>query len=172
MNDPALSPSGPAPGTGKTGKSGFALSLKGRALRLLSGREHSRAELERKLAAHEEVPGQLAAVLDELQAKDFISQTRVIESVINRRQAKMGASRITGELQRKGLDAEKVAEAMDGLRATELERAREVWRKKFDSKTDAGTSPADKAKQMRFLAARGFGADAIRRVVSGRQDDE
>ncbi|MFN5349657.1 MAG: recombination regulator RecX [Polaromonas sp.] len=172
MNDPALSPSGPAPGTGKTGKSGFALSLKGRALRLLSGREHSRAELERKLAAHEEVPGQLAAVLDELQAKDFISQTRVIESVINRRQAKMGASRIKGELQRKGLDAEKVAEAMDGLKATELERAREVWRKKFDSKTDAGTSPADKAKQMRFLAARGFGADAIRRVVSGRQDDE
>ena len=172
MNDPTLSPSGPAPGTGKTGKSGFALSLKGRALRLLSGREHSRAELERKLAAHEEVPGQLAAVLDELQAKDFISQTRVIESVINRRQAKMGASRITGELQRKGLDADKVAQAMDGLRATELERAREVWRKKFDSKTDAGTSPADKAKQMRFLAARGFGADAIRRVVSGRQDDE
>ena len=172
MNDPAPSPSGPAPGSGKSSKSGFTLSLKGRALRLLSGREQSRAELERKLAAHEEVPGQLAAVLDELEAKDFISQTRVLESVINRRQAKLGASRIKGELQRKGLDADKVAEAMDGLRATELERAREVWRKKFDSKTDAGSTPADKAKQMRFLAARGFGADAIRRVVSGRQDDE
>ena len=155
----------------KSGKSGFALSLKGRALRLLSGREQSRAELERKLGSHEEEPGQLAAVLDELEAKDFISPTRVIESVINRRQAKMGASRIKGELQRKGLDAGIVAEAMDGLKATELERAREVWRKKFDSKTDAGTSPADKAKQMRFLAARGFGSDAIRRVVSGRGED-
>ena len=154
-----------------SGKSGFALSLKGRALRLLSGREQSRVELERKLAAHEEVPGQLAAVLDDLEARDFISQTRVVESVINRRQAKLGASRIKGELQRKGLDAHKVAEAMDGLKATELDRAREVWRKKFDSKTDAGNSPADKAKQMRLLAARGFGADAIRRVVSGRQDD-
>ena len=154
-----------------SGKSGFALSLKGRALRLLSGREQSRVELERKMAAHEEVPGQLAAVLDDLEARDFISQTRVVESVINRRQAKLGASRIKGELQRKGLDAHKVAEAMDGLKATELDRAREVWRKKFDSKTDAGNSPADKAKQMRFLAARGFGADAIRRVVSGRQDD-
>ena len=154
-----------------SGKSGFALSLKGRALRLLSGREQSRVELERKLAAHEEVPGQLAAMLDDLEARDFISQTRVVESVINRRQAKLGASRIKGELQRKGLDADKVAEAMDGLKATELDRAREVWRKKFDSKTDAGNSPADKAKQMRFLAARGFGADAIRRVVSGRQDD-
>jgi len=169
VNDPAPPPSGPASGSGK---SGFALSLKGRALRLLSAREQSRAELERRLAPHEEVPGQLATVLDELEAKDFISQTRVLESVINRRQAKLGASRIKGELQRKGLDADKVAEAMDGLRATELERAREVWRRKFDSKTDVGTSPADKAKQMRFLAARGFGADAIRRVVSGRQDDE
>ncbi|MGB4116808.1 MAG: recombination regulator RecX [Polaromonas sp.] len=155
----------------KSGKSGFALSLKGRALRLLSTREQSRAELERKLGSHEEEPGQLAAVLDELEAKDFISPTRVIESVINRRQAKMGASRIKGELQRKGLDVGMVAEAMDGLKATELERAREVWRKKFDSKTDAGTSPADRAKQMRFLAARGFGADAIRRVVSGRGDE-
>jgi regulatory protein len=157
---------------GKSGKSGFALSLKGRALRLLSGREQSRAELERKLGSHEEEPGQLAAVLDELEAKDFISPTRVIESVINRRQAKMGASRIKGELQRKGLDVDLVTEAMDGLKATEVERAREVWRKKFDSKTDAGTTPAERAKQMRFLAARGFGADAIRRVVSGRGDDD
>ena len=162
----------PSPsGSAKSGKSGFALSLKGRALRLLSGREQSRAELERKLGSHEEEPGQLAAVLDELEAKDFISPTRVIESVINRRQAKMGASRIKGELQRKGLDADKVAEAISGLKATELDRAREVWRKKFDNKTDAGSTPADKAKQMRFLAARGFGSDAIRRVVSGRGDD-
>ena len=152
-------------------KSGFAISLKGRALRLLAAREQSRSELEKKLKAHEEAPGQIAQVLDELQAKDFISEERVIESVINRRQAKLGTSRIKRELQFKGLDADKVAQAMDGLKATELERAREVWRKKFDSKTDAGTTPTDKAKQMRFLAARGFGADTIRRVVSGRGDD-
>ena len=152
-------------------RAGLGPSLKGRALRLLATREHSRVELERRLKAHEETPGQLAAVLDELEAKDFISPTRVIESVINRRQARLGASRIKRELQGKGLDADTVAEAMDGLRATELERAREVWRKKFDSKTDAATSPADKAKQMRFLAARGFGSDVIRRVIAGHEDD-
>ena len=84
----------------------------------------------------------------------------------------MGGSRIKRELQDKGLDAGIVAEAIDGLKTTELARAREVWRKKFDSKTDTGTSPADKAKQMRFLAARGFGADAIRRVLSGREVEE
>ena len=152
-------------------KSGFALSLKGRALRLLAAREQSRSELEKKLKPFEETPGQIAQVLDELQAKDFISEARVIESVINRRQAKMGGSRIKRELQNKGLDADKVADAMNSLKSTELERAKEVWRKKFDSKTDPDTSPAAKAKQMRFLAARGFGADAIRRVVSGREGE-
>ena len=151
---------------------GFGLSLKGRALRYLAAREHSRAELERKLAGHAESPEQLAKVLDELQAKDFISEARVIESVLNRRQAKLGAARIKYELQGKGLAPEAVLHALEGLKATELERAREVWRKKFDSKTDADSSPAEKAKQMRFLAARGFGADAIRRVVSHTQDED
>ena len=156
-------------------RTGLAISLKGRALRLLTGREHSRAELERKLALHAESPEQLAQVLDELQAKDFISEARVVASVINRKQAKLGASRIKRELQGKGIDADVVANAMGELKATELQRAREVWRKKFDSKTDAPSmadiSPAERAKQMRFLAARGFGADVIRRVVAGRDDE-
>ena len=38
----------------KVGSTGFTISLKGRALRLLSGREYARAELERKLAPFEE----------------------------------------------------------------------------------------------------------------------
>ena len=80
------------------------LSLKGRALRLLSGREHSRLELERKLKNFEEEPGELARVLDELQAKGFISEARVIESIVHRRAAKLGTARIKQELQGKGLD--------------------------------------------------------------------
>jgi regulatory protein len=107
-------------------------------------------------------------VLDELQAKDFISEPRVIESVINRRASRFGAARIRHELQGKGLQAEAVAAAVQSLKATEVERAREVWRKKF------GTTAADAAergKQMRFLAARGFGSDAISRVVSGADED-
>lgn len=149
-------------------RAGFGLSLKGRALRLLSGREHSRTELERKLKAHEETPGQLAQVLDDLQAKDFISEARVVESVINRRAARFGASRIKYELLNKGLGAEAVAEAVNSLKASELDRAREIWRKKFD-----GPAPdaAGRAKQMRFLATRGFGGDVIRRVVMHTDTD-
>ena len=142
-------------------------SLKGRALRLLSGREHSRTELERKLGSFEEEPGELSRVLDELQAKGFINEERVIESVLHRRSAKLGTARIKQELQGKGLDPEAVTEALAGLRATEQTRALEVWRKKF------GAPPVDAqaaAKQMRFLASRGFGGDVIRRVVAGAQD--
>lgn len=145
-----------------------APSLKGRALRLLSTREHSRAELVRKLAAFEEEEGTLAKALDELQAKGFISETRVIESVLHRRAAKMGSARIRQELQGKGLDPEAVSEALARLQGTEHERAQAVWRKKF------GSPPADAketARQMRFLASRGFGGDVIRRVVGGAEDD-
>lgn len=139
------------------------LSLKGRALRLLAGREHSRAELERKLTAHEEEPGELARILDELQAKGFISQARVIESVIHRRAERFGAARIRQELAGKGLDAEAVAEAMEGLKTTELERAREVWARKFGGEVVA--DPKERARQMRFLLARGFSAEVVRKVV-------
>jgi regulatory protein len=151
----------------KPARAGFGLSLKGRALRYLAAREHSRAELERKLAPHEETPGQLAQVLDDLEAKDFISEARVVESVINRRAARFGAARIKHELLNKGLGAERVAGAIASLKGSEVERAREIWRKKFEGSVP---DPAARAKQMRFLAARGFGGDVIRRVVS--QDDE
>ena len=157
--------------SGTASRTGFTISLKGRALRLLSGREYSRAELERKLAAFEEVPGELAKALDELQAKDFINEQRVVDSVLHRRSAKLGTARIKQELQSKGLDAGAVLDAVDLLKSTEVERAREVWRKKFGKSAEealpARISAAERGKQMRFLMSRGFGSDAIRRVISG-----
>ena len=147
---------------------GFQPSLEGRALRLLSQREHSRQELERKLKAFEETPGELAQALDFLQAKGFINEQRVVESVVNRRSSKLGASRVRQELQAKGLPAEAIAEAVQDLRSTELERAREVWRKKF------GQAPVDqaaRAKQIRFLVSRGFASDVVQRVVAGAEDE-
>ena len=149
-------------------RAGSGLSLKGRALRLLAAREHSRCELERKLKPHEETPGQLAQVLDELQGKDFIREARVIESVINRRAGRFGASRIKYELLNKGLGAEAVAAAVENLKRSEFDRARDIWRKKFEGSAE---DAAERARQMRFLAARGFGGDVIRRVVSQAEDD-
>lgn len=150
-------------------------SLKGRALRLLSRREHSRAELERKLAEHEETPGQLRQALDELQARGFIDEGRVVESVLHRRAPRLGASRLKQELLAKGIAGDRVAAALAELRGTELQRARTVWQRRF------GQPPADaaeRARQLRFLLARGFDAatacrvvDAQRRPGGGAADD-
>ncbi len=148
-------------------KPAFEPSLKGRALRLLSQREHSRQELERKLAGHETEPGQLAKALDELQARGFISEARVIESVIHRRAGKLGTSRVRQELAAKGLSGEAVAQALEGLRETELARAREVWTRKFG---EPARDPKEKARQIRFLVSRGFAAEVVRRVVQGADD--
>ena len=157
-------------------------SLKGRALRLLSGREHSRHELERRLAQFEEAPGELAKILDELQGKGFISEERVVESVVNRRSAKLGAARIRQELQAMGLDRVLVTEAVAGLQSTEIARARLLWEKKFANKVggaDDPVEPVDRAaiasargKQIRYLASRGFSGDTIRRVLTGTIDEE
>jgi len=147
--------------------SGPKLSLTGRALRLLSGREHSRAELQRKLAPHEETPGELAAVLDKLAAKDLQSDQRAIDSLVHRRSAKLGTQRLRQEMQSKGMDPQAVAQAVALLRTSEQARALEVWRKKFGS---PAATPAEGAKQVRFLAGRGFSGEAIARVVSGAFD--
>jgi len=146
------------------------ISLKGRALRLLAGREHSRAELQRKLGPHETEPGELNKALDELESKGFINEQRVLESVVHRRSARLGAARVRQELQAKGLDPQAVAEAVAGLQGSEEARAREVWRKKFG---EAPRDAAEHGKQMRFLLTRGFGAEVVRRVVRGTdsQDD-
>ena len=142
-------------------------SLKGRALRLLSQRDHSRKELEQKLKPHEETPGELAEALDFLAAKDFINEKRVAESVVNRRSTKLGAARVRQELMAKGLPADDIADAMQTMRGTEFERALVVWRKKF------GTPPSDaseRGKQVRFLVSRGFAPDVVRRIVSGADE--
>ncbi len=142
-------------------------SLKGRALRLLSQREHSRKELEQKLKPHEETPGELTGALDFLAAKDFINEKRVVESVVNRRSTKLGAARVRQELMAKGLPADAIAEAVQTMRGTEFERALVVWRKKF------GAPPSDaseRGKQVRFLVSRGFAPDVVRRIVSGADE--
>ncbi len=145
-----------------------APSLKGRALRLLSQREHSRPELERKLKPYEEEPGTLAAALDALQAKDFISESRVVQSVVNQRAPRMGAMRVRQELQKKGIATEAINEAVASLQDTELARARDVWGRRFDA---LPLDVKERGKQMRFLMARGFGGGVVAKVLKGTVDE-
>lgn len=144
------------------------LSLKGRALKYLAAREHSRAELLRKLAPHAEEPAEVERVLDELETRGLLSAERFVESLLHRRAARFGTARLRQELQQHKLPADAVAQAVEALRGTELERARAVWQRRFGGEPAADA--AERARQMRFLTARGFSSEVIRRVVRGGDD--
>jgi regulatory protein len=138
------------------------MSLKARALKYLSAREHSRLELTRKLSRYAQESDDVEALLDWLEAAKFLSQTRFSESIVNRRAARFGNSRIMSELQSHGIDADALNEIKASLSQDEVARAREVWRKKFG---DPPADSAERAKQMRFLQQRGFSLDAIRAAM-------
>ncbi len=145
------------------------LSLKGRALRFLSMREHSRLELGRKLSRYAEEGDDIEALLDFLEKNNWLSQERFSESLVHRRSARFGNSRIMAELQSHGLDGEALKEVKSGLAETEMARARELWQRRFGT---VATDPAERNKQMRFLMQRGFSQRAVFTALKGEPEEE
>lgn len=145
-----------------------ARSLKGRALGYLSRREYSRSELARKLAPYVEEGDDPEALLDALERENWLSDARFTESLVHRRASRLGTARILGELKRHAVDGELVESVTGQLRETEFSRAQAVWRKKFGSLPG---SPAERAKQARFLASRGFSSGTIVKILKGGEDD-
>lgn len=150
-------------------------SLKARALQWLAQREHSRGEMQRKLLPHaralaaqgEADAGDTAdpmvrvvEVLDWLEANRYLSQQRFVESRIHVRAARHGNLRIQQELAQHGIALD--AEASQSLKASEIDRAREVWSRKFDA---PAADAAGRARQARFLTGRGFSAETVRCVL-------
>jgi len=146
-------------------RKGHAPTLKGRALRLLARREHSRAELARKLSAHAEDPAAVERVLDELEARGWLSERRVVEQMVYARRARFGARRIERDLLAKGVSEDAIAEALPELRSGELQAAREVWRRKFGGRLPRNAS--ERGRQARFLQGRGFGMEVIIKIIKG-----
>ena len=145
-----------------------APSVKARAVSLLAQREYSRQELTDKLTAAQASPEEVEQALAQLEAKGLVDDARVVETLVNRRSGKLGASRLRQELQAKGVSPELVAETMASLKGSELARAQAVWQKKFGQL--AATS-AERNKQARFLASRGFSGEVVRQVVAGITQD-
>lgn len=139
-------------------------SLKARALRYLSQREHSRTELARKLSRHAGEGDDVDALLDFLQKNNWLSDERFSESLIHRRSARYGNSRILAELQQNGVAGEALEQARGTLARDESARACEVWRRKFG---EVATDPAGRARQARFLLQRGFSQRAVRDALKG-----
>ncbi|MBJ7313978.1 recombination regulator RecX [Rugamonas sp. CCM 8940] len=144
------------------------LSLKGRALRYLSMREHSRLELARKLSRYAEEGDDVEALLDFLEKNNWLSTERFSESLVHRREARFGNSRILAELQSHGVGGEALKELKAGLVEGEAARACEVWRRKFGT---VAADPQERNKQMRFLMQRGFSQRAVHAALRGIDPD-
>ncbi|KWI36843.1 recombinase RecX [Burkholderia ubonensis] len=151
-----------AEGARKPSSSKPARSLKGRALGYLSRREYSRAELARKLAPYAGEDESVEPVLDALEQEGWLSDARFAESLVHRRASRVGAARIVNELKRHAVGDTLVEEVGAQLRETEWARAQAVWRKKFGALPQ---TPAERAKQARFLAARGFSSATIVKLL-------
>lgn len=162
-------------------------SLKAKAVAYLAQREHSRIELRRKLLAWiarraraaaasplagdapAPLPGEaeVDALLDALARQGVLSAERFVETRVHARAARFGTLRIRHELAHHGLELD--PEQARALAASEFSRASAVWTRRYGSPAQ---DAAERARQMRFLAARGFSADVVRRVVGGEAPED
>lgn len=148
----------------ETGEAPGLADLRERALRLLARREHSRAELARKLGQAGFATDDITPLLDEFEQKSWLSDRRFAESWVADHRSRAGSVKLAYELRQHGVTDDIIEAVLNENRDSEFDRARAVWRKKFDS---IPTDAAEKARQMRFLQSRGFTTDIIRRAISG-----
>lgn len=143
-------------------------SLTGRAMRLLARREHSRAELARKLAAHG-TDEEVGAALDRLSELGLLSDHRFAEAWLRSKASRFGMPRLRRDLIQRGVDPDTIDDAIEAEPLeNEYERAGQVWRTRF------GTIAGDHkewARQARFLQGRGFSTDVIRKVLREAPDE-
>jgi regulatory protein len=133
--------------------------LKIRALRTLVRRDHSRAELARKLAPYAESASALEALLDELNARKQLSDERYAEARASWLSRKYGAAKIRQDLKAHGIaDALVARVSAEG----ELERARSILARKY---REPARTREEKAKRARFLQGRGFSFDVVQRLL-------
>ena len=141
------------------------VELRARALRLLARREHSRAELARKLSQCAGSPAALEFLLKELEKRKQLSDERYAEERVRSLSRKFGAARIRQDLKAKGVDRETI----DRISAEgELERARGILARKY---REPAATREERARRGRFLMSRGFSSEVIRSLLSSRDAD-
>ena len=139
------------------------MTLRERALRCLARREYARAELARILLPHADNEQEVEALLNDLSERGLLSETRYVEMRLNVRAGRFGDARLFQELRMQGVPEELIRESI-ASGTEEIERAREVWRRKYGTR-EAPADVAEYARMKRFMISRGFSAETIRRVM-------
>lgn len=145
-------------------------SLRGRAIQHLARREHSRAELSKKLADFGTAE-EIGNTLQELENSGLLSDTRAAEAYVRSHATRFGTARLIYDLRNRGIKPELIDASLhqEGI-ADELQRARELWQRKF-----FGVIAKDRqewARQARFLQSRGFSTEIIRKLLKTPSDTE
>ncbi len=125
--------------------------------------------MQAKLQPHAGDPSELESLLDDLEKRGWLSEARFVEQLTTVRRRKFGAGRILHELREKGVSEAALDAAQSQLRASEIDAARAIWKKKF------GVLPQtleERGKQARFLAGRGFSSETVRAVLKGGEEDQ
>ena len=139
------------------------------ALRLLTRREHSAKELKRKLTARGVDTAAADAAIEKLAGSGFQSDSRYAEQMIRTRLAQgYGPRRIRADLQVAGLTHERIEIALAGIDIDWHEQAQAAFAKRFET---VGGTHAERQKQYRFLAGRGFDSDQIRAALNADFDE-
>lgn len=139
------------------------VSIRRAAMNLLARREHGYVELTRKLRQRGADAEMLEVELQRLVEDGLLSEQRYLESYIrSRAYAGRGPLRIREELSQRGLARADIEQALDAAQIDWDENMRDLWQRRFNGQI---TDLKDKAKQSRFLAQRGYAADAIRRLL-------
>lgn len=140
-----------------------------RAAALLARREYARSELrERLLREYDDAPA-VDAALDTLETRRLLSDQRFAEALVHDHAARWGNRRLAQELRRRGVADEMAAEVLAQAGADELARCREVWRRKYG---ETANDARERARQVRFLAGRGFSMSTIFKVTGEHADDD
>lgn len=137
-------------------------SLRTRAMRFLSRREHSRAELRRKLAPKATEGEDLEVLLDDLAKRGWLSDARFAEQSIRAKARRYGPLKLTHQLRSRGVDDETIAAGFRAAGADGASQLESVWASHF------GAPPADekeRARQVRFLQGRGFALEDVLRFL-------
>ena len=133
-------------------------NLRARAMRLLARREHSREELRRKLAAKAQEGEDIDTTLDDLCREGWLSDSRYAEQAIRAKSRRFGRRMLEHRLREKGVSEEAIAQAFRSAGEEGASSLDRVWGSRFRAPP---SDDREKARQVRFLQARGFGLEEI-----------
>ncbi len=137
-------------------------------MNFLVRREHSQAELRRKLLQRYDSNNVIEQVLQQLVEQRLQSDARFTEIYIRMRAERgYGPVRINDELQQRGISDAIIAEFLEADDAMWFDYAKAVWKKKYGKQLPQ--SYHERAKQMRFLQYRGFTMAQINAVVKNAE---